>query len=277
MTQLTMKNKLSIVALCLFFILSLNSCTSIDSGEVGVKTWFGAAESDVLDPGFHIIGFAGVHKMSVRTESYTMSSTSQEGKQSGDDGLHVLTNDGAMPTLEVTVKYHIRPESAVQIFKTLGENYEDGILRPDIRSVIADVAVNYSSSDLYSSKRSEFVANAVSKLTAQMAKRGIVLEDLQLRRVVMPEQIQQAIQAKLAAQQQSEQMEFVLSKEKQEADRKRIEAQGIADFQKIVSAGISEPLLRWKGIEATEKLATSDNAKMVIVGGKDGLPLILNQ
>jgi regulator of protease activity HflC (stomatin/prohibitin superfamily) len=116
-----------------------------------------------------------------------------------------------------------------------------------------------------------------AELRQRLEGRGIAVEAVLLRGVSLPDQVANAVQAKLAADQQAQQMEFVLRKEQREAERKRIEAQGIADYQRIVSSGLNESLLRWKGIEATAKLAESGNAKVVVIGsGKDGLPLILN-
>lgn len=118
----------------------------------------------------------------------------------------------------------------------------------------------------------------LTELRSVLADRGVVVENVLLRDIQLPETLKMAIEAKQRAEQDSLQMEYVLTKEKQEAERKRVEAQGVADFQKIVTQGISEQLLQWKGIEATEKLALSPNTKIIVVGGgKTGLPLILGQ
>ncbi len=116
----------------------------------------------------------------------------------------------------------------------------------------------------------------IESMRERMKDRGVFIEAILLRNIELPAQVAKAVEAKLAADQQAQQMDFVLRKESKEAERKRIEAQGISDFQRIVTAGISPALLTWKGIEATEKIATSPNTKIIIVGGKDGLPVILN-
>jgi regulator of protease activity HflC (stomatin/prohibitin superfamily) len=164
------------------------------------------------------------------------------------------------------------------VYRTIGEDYTEKIVRPEIRSALRDKAVNYVSTDLYSTKREDFVTRVTALLDEGFKKRGLVLEGVLLRDVSLPPSVQQSINTKISAQQDAQKMEFVLQKEKQEADRKRIEAQGIQDFQKIVAQGLSKEILELKGIEATQKLAESPNAKIVVIGNpKNGLPLVLGQ
>jgi len=150
------------------------------------------------------------------------------------------------------------------------------VLTPEFRSTIRDVTAGFNAVDLYSGRRQEVSATMVNELRKRLEGRGITVEAVLLRNVQMPRQVSDAVEAKLAADQKAQQMEFVLRKEEREADRKRIEARGIADFQRIVTAGITPGLLTWKGIEATEKLAESTNSKFIVIGGKNGLPLIMN-
>jgi regulator of protease activity HflC (stomatin/prohibitin superfamily) len=138
------------------------------------------------------------------------------------------------------------------------------------------VTAGFNAVDLYSSRREEIGRRMLADMQKRLEGRGVVVEAMLLRNIRLPDQVAKAVEAKLAADQQAQQMEFVLRKEKSEAERKRIEAQGISDFQRIVTAGITPGLLTWKGIEATEKIATSPNTKVVVVGGKNGLPIILN-
>ena len=142
--------------------------------------------------------------------------------------------------------------------------------------MVRDVTAGFNAVDLYSGRREEVGRKMLELMRDRMKDRGVNIEAVLLRNIELPAQVAKAVEAKLAADQQAQQMEFVLRKESKEAERKRIEAQGISDFQRIVTAGISPALLTWKGIEATEKIATSPNTKIVIVGGKDGLPIILN-
>ncbi|HEX6881063.1 MAG TPA: SPFH domain-containing protein, partial [Terriglobales bacterium] len=140
------------------------------------------------------------------------------------------------------------------------------------------VTASHSANSLYSSEREQVAQQMLSELSAQLTKRGIIVENVLLRDITLPVALKQSIEAKQQAEQESLAMSFRLQKERQEAERKRIEAQGIRDFQQIVAQGISPQLLEWKGIEATENLAKSTNAKVVVIGaGKNGLPLILGQ
>jgi len=141
---------------------------------------------------------------------------------------------------------------------------------------VREATASHSANALYTGAREE-VANAIQEqLTSALSPRGIYVERVLLRDIQLPAMLKASIEAKQQAEQDALRMSFVLQKEKQEAERKRIEAQGISDFQRIVAQGISPQLLEWKGIEATEKLAASTNSKVVIVGNsKNGLPLIL--
>ncbi len=257
--------------------LILATATVVPAGNVGVQVLFGNVQAEGLESGFHVINpLVEITNMDVRTQAYTMSATHSEGTIKGDDAIEVLTSDGLTLKLEVTVQYRLLPSMAPIVYRTIGEDYTEKIVRPEIRSALRDKAVNYVSTDLYSVKREDFVTRVTTLLDEGFKKRGLMLENVLLRDVQLPQSVQQSINAKISAQQDAQKMEFVLQKEKQEADRKRIEAQGIQDFQKIVSLGITPLLLEWKGIEATEKLANSPNTKVVVVGNpKNGLPLIL--
>jgi regulator of protease activity HflC (stomatin/prohibitin superfamily) len=246
-------------------LAALGSClTVVPAGHVGVVDFFGMVSPNTLKAGINLVNpFAKVIKFSVKT---------QELKEVMD----VPSKEGLTVQLEVSVLYHLNPEKAAEVYKTIGPNYTEIILEPQFRSVSRGVTAGYEAKALYTSER-ELLANQIMEhLSKTVEPRGITIETTPLRRVGLPARLSESIEEKLRADQESQRMEFVLTKEKQEAERKRIEAQGIADFQRIVAQGISDQLLRWKGIEATEKLANSSNAKVVIVGaGKDGLPLIL--
>jgi len=178
--------------------------------------------------------------------------------------------------LEVSCLYHLMPEKADQVYRQIGPNYENVLVKPQFRSAIRNNTVKHESKDLYTSGRELITTKIYSELVTDLKPRGFVVEAILLRRIQLPQLVVEAINAKLAADQEAQRMQFVLAKEKQEAERKRIEAQGIQDFQKIISQGLNEQLLRWKGIETTKALAESSNSKIIIVGGRDGLPLILN-
>lgn len=264
------------IALAVIF-LTMASVTVIPAGNVGVQVLFGSVEDEALENGFHVINpLFNIREMDVRTQAYTMSGTHGEGQVKGDDAIEVLTSDGLTLKLEITVQYRLLPTAAPMVYRTIGDDYIEKIVRPEIRSALRDKAVNYLSTDLYSVKREDFVSKVQVLLDEGFKKRGLVLEGVLLRDVALPAAVQQSINAKISAQQDAQKMEFVLQKEKQEADRKRIEAQGIQDFQRIIAMGLSQQILEWKGIEATQKLAESPNTKIVVVGNpKNGLPLIL--
>jgi prohibitin 1 len=254
-----------IVALVAALVAVSQVLTVIPAGHVGVVDFFGTVSPMTLKAGINFVNpLARVFKFSVKT---------QEIKETMD----VPSKEGLTVQLEISTLFHLDPDKAADVYKSIGPNYIQIILEPQFRSVSRGVTAGYEAKALYTSER-EMLAEIIQKdLQKLVGPRGITVEASPLRRVGLPPGLTQAIEEKLRAEQESQRMQFVLLKEKQEAERKRIEAQGIADFQTIVTKGISEPLLRWKGIEATEKLAASQNAKVVIIGaGKDGLPLILD-
>lgn len=240
--------------------------TVIPAGHVGVVDFFGNVSADTLKSGINMRNpLARIVKFSVKTEELT-------------EEMDVPSKEGLTVKLDITALYHLDPDKAAEVYKTIGPDYVQIILLPQFRSVARGVTAGYEAKALYTSEREVLAQLILKDLKVIVEPRGIVVEATPLRKVGLPPGLTQAIEEKLRAEQDSQRMQFVLSKERLEADRKRIEAQGIADFQAIVTKGISEPLLKWKGIEATEKLASSQNAKIVVIGaGKDGLPLILNQ
>lgn len=254
------------IAIGVFALLAILQCfTVIPAGNVGVVDFFGMVSDNTLKAGINPVNpLAKVVKFSVKT---------QEIKEDMD----VPSKEGLTVGLEISVLFHLNPEMAASIYKTVGENYAQIILVPQFRSVCRGVTASYDAKALYTSEREALAQQLAKELATIVETRGITIENTPLRKVALPAGLSQSIEAKLQAEQESQRMQFVLTKEEQEAQRKRIEAKGIADFQDIVARGISEPLLRWKGIEATEKLASSPNAKIVVIGaGKDGLPLILD-
>jgi len=255
----------AVIALILFVVLVVGApITVVPAGHVGVKDFFGSVSSNALPPGVHLImPFTRVHKMSIQT---------MELKETAE----VPSKEGLMMDLEGSVLYRLDPLKAADVYKTVGINYAEVILVPQVRSAIREITASYDAKALYSSEREQIARETFDLTQKMMGGRGVVVESVLLRKIGLPAIVANAIQEKLKREQESEQMKFVLAKEQQEAERKRIEAQGIADFQKIVAQGISAQLLEWKGIEATEKLAMSPNAKVVVVGNpKSGLPIIL--
>ncbi|MBS4029220.1 MAG: prohibitin family protein [Ignavibacteriales bacterium] len=248
-------------------VLAFTQCvTVVPAGHVGVVNFFGTVSSQTLKAGINVVNpLATIIKFSIKT---------QEDKEE----LEVPTKEGLTVRLEASILYHLDPEMASEVYKTIGEDYKEIILLPNFRSIVRGVTAMYEAKALYTSARESLSALITVDVAKLVAKRGIIVESIPLRRLILPEKLSASIEEKLQTEQSSQRMQFVLLKETQEADRKRIEAQGIADFQKIVATGISEQLLRWKGIEATLKIAESPNAKVIVIGsGKDGLPIILGQ
>ena len=251
------------VALLLLFLIG-NPLTVIPAGHVGVKDFFGNVSPNVLPAGVHFVfPFTKVVKMSIKTE---------EIKETAE----VPSKEGLMMDLEASVLFRLDPLKASELYRTVGRDYASIAVLPQIRSALREITASYEAKDLYSSQR-EKIAHEIFDLVNKMSGgRGVITEQVLLRKIGLPAMVANAIQEKLKREQEAEQMKFVLQKEEQEAQRKRIEAQGIADFQKIVAQGISAQLLEWKGIEATEKLALSPNSKIVVIGNpKSGLPIIL--
>lgn len=260
-------SNLSLLALAAFLLIALSQFfTQIPAGHVGVVDFFGIVSQTTLPAGINPVNpMARVHKFSIQTQEHK-------------EAMQVLSREGLTIGLELSVLYRLNPDSAARVYQTiLGGDYETIVLIPQFRSISRAVTASFAASALYSTERERLGLGIQEELARTIAPRGVIIETTPLRNVALPVQLTEAIETKQRADQEAQRMEFVLLKEKQEADRKRIEAKGIADFQTIVAAGISEQLLRWKGIEATEKIASSPNTKVVIVGsGKDGLPIIMD-
>lgn len=254
------------IAAFLAVILLFASVTRVQSGHVGVLTLFGRVTGEVLSEGIHMINpFKSSNEMSIRT---------QEIKESAS----VPSAEGLVMNLDTSLIYHLDPEKAADVYQKIGPNYSNVFIEPNLRAAIREATASHSANALYSGER-ELVAKQIrDQLTTLLGQRGILVESILLRDIQLPQTLKVSIEAKQQAEQEALAMSFRLQKEKQEAERKRIEAAGIRDFQQIVAQGISPQLLEWKGIEATENLAKSTNAKVVVIGNsKNGLPLILGQ
>lgn len=266
---------LSLIGIVVAIIFS--AIVQVGPGEVGVQVLFGSVQDGVLHSGLNFINpLISIEKMDVKTQSYTMSSSKEEGQIKGDDAISTLSSDGLTLKLDVTILYRLNDADAPQVFRTIGTDYVEKIVRPAIRTALRDVSTMYAATDIYSTKRDDFIKDVSKNLEGSFSGRGIVLERVLLRNVELPEKVRTAIDEKIASEQRAQQMVYVLQKEKQEAERKRVEAQGISDYNKIVSQSITDQVLQLKGIEATLELAKSSNSKMVIVNGKN-LPLIFGQ
>lgn len=260
-----------------FAILGITSSAvvQIDAGEVGVQSIFGKVQSSTLNSGLNFVNpLAKVIVFDAKTQNYTMSGVHDEGDKAGDDAIRVLTSDGLEVIVDLTVLYRIIPSEAPRVLREIGENYKDKVVRPITRTMIRDNAVFYDAVGLYSLKRNEFQQRIYSDIEKNFKKRGLVLEQLLIRNINLPTSVKTTIESKINAEQDAQKMQFVLQKEKQEAERKRVEAQGIADYQKILSTGLSDKQLQYESIIAQKELAKSPNTKVIIMGGKSA-PIIL--
>jgi len=255
----------SMIGIAVASVIAISQCwTVIPAGHTGVIDFLGLVSDQTLKPGVNLVNpMAKIEKMSIKT---------QEMKEL----MSVPSKEGLSVDLEISLLFKLDSDKANEIYKTVGPNYVDIILVPQFRSVVRGVTARYEAKALYTASREKLAGEILTELEKLVGPRGITVEQAPLRQIRLPDRLTQSIEEKLQAEQESQRMAFILQKEAQEADRKRIEAKGIADFQDIVSKGISDQLLKWKGIEATEKLANSSNSKVIVIGsGKDGLPLIL--
>lgn len=250
------------------------SLVQIEPGEVGVQKLFGKVNNRTLESGLNFINpLVQVVPFNIKTQNYTMAGKHDEGDQAGDDAIRVLTADGLEVVIDLTVLYKVVSSEAPRILKEIGEDYKNTIVRPICRTKIRDNAVYYDAVALYSTKRDEFQAKIFATIDKDFKDRGLFLEQLLVRNITLPESVRTTIESKINAEQDAQKMTFVLQKEKQEAERKRVEAQGIADYQKILSTGLSEKQLQYEMIKA---IATSPNAKLIIMDSKRTTPIILN-
>jgi regulator of protease activity HflC (stomatin/prohibitin superfamily) len=249
-----------------FLLLVYMSIAYVPAGHVGVLTIFGRVTGDILPEGTHFVNpFKTNNVLTVRTIEMKETAT-------------VPSDEGLIMTLDTSLLFKLDPSRAAEIYRTVGPDYVTTIVEPNLRSAIRAVTATHSANALYTGGREEVAVKIQDELGKILSARGIIVESVLLRDVQLPSLLKASIEGKQQAEQDALRMSFVLQKEKQEAERKRIEAQGISDFQHIVAQGISAQLLEWKGIEATEKLATSPNSKVVIIGNsRNGLPVILDQ
>jgi regulator of protease activity HflC (stomatin/prohibitin superfamily) len=247
-------------------ILLFSSVTRVNTGHVGVLTLFGRVTGETLGEGIHFINpLKTNNEMSIQTQTIKESAS-------------VPSSEGLMMALDTSLIYHLNPDKAAEVFQRIGADYEDKVVEPTLRSAIRESTASHTANALYTGEREMVAKQILDQITGQLKQRGLTVENVLLRDIQLPATLKASIEAKQQAEQEALAMNFRLQKETQEAQRKRIEAAGVRDFQQIVAQGITPSLLEWKGIEATETLAKSPNTKVVVVGNsKNGLPLILGQ
>ncbi|MEO6452427.1 MAG: prohibitin family protein [Ginsengibacter sp.] len=248
----------------------------IDAGNIGVKVLFGSVQKDILQSGLHYVNpLLDIKTVDVKTQNYTMSGMHDEGEKSGDDAIRVLASDGLEVTIDLTVLYRVVSADAPRLLRETGLDFKDKIVRPITRTKIRDNAVYYQAVDLFSTKRDEFQQRIYKTIEADFKKRGLMLEQLLVRNITLPNSVKASIESKINAEQDAKKMEFVLQKERQEAERKRVEAQGISDYQRIINTGLTDQQLQYEQIKAMKEIALSQNAKIIVMG-KGNTPVILD-
>ncbi len=255
------------IAAFLLVILLFSAVTKVGTGHVGVLTLFGKVQSgETLGEGIHLINpMKTNNELSIQTQTLKESAS-------------VPSSEGLMMSLDTSLIYHLNPDRAAEVFQKIGSDYETVVVEPTLRSAIREATASHTANALYTGEREMVAKQIYDQVSTQLSQRGLIVENVLLRDIQLPSTLKAAIEAKQQAEQESLAMNFRLQKETQEAQRKRIEAAGVRDFQQIVAQGITPSLLEWKGIEATENLAKSPNSKVVVIGNnKNGLPLILGQ
>lgn len=257
----------SILSVLFIGIGFVSSCiVQLNAGQIGVQSLFGKIQSRTLSEGLNIVNpLVSVRKIDVKTQNYTMSAKHNEGDIEGDDAIRALTKDGLELVIDLSVLYRVSASDAPNLIRLVGPDYIDKIVRPITRTKIRDNSVYYDAVELYSTKRDEYQARITKDIEVEFKKRGLILENILVRNITLPETVKKAIEEKIRTEQESQKMQYVLSKEKQEADRKRVEAQGIADYQKIIGEGLSDKQLKYEQIKAYKELANSENAKVIIM------------
>jgi len=260
-----------------FIFLVASMVRLIPPGNVGVVIVFGKVQETTLKNGLHLVNpFASIEKMSIRTESYTMSGMISEGQVRGDDAIQALTSEGLMVRLDVTVWYKLMPEGAAEVYNTLGTQYVDKIVRPAARTSIRNIISSYKVEDIYTQNRESVSIQISENLRNAVKDRKVEIERVLLRDVKLPDKVQNEINAKMAAKQEAEKMEFVLDKEKREAERKALEAQGISDANKIIAKSLSGSYLQWYYIKTLQQLVNSPNNTVIVTPFDQKLTPLLN-
>lgn len=259
-----------ILILWLFFA----SIVIVEAGETGVYSLFGKVKDQELKSGFHlVIPLAKVTPMTIRTEEYTMSIAQGEGKKYAADAITSLTKEGLSVDLDMTVLYRLEEDKASDVYRSVGLNYEDKIIRPMIRTSIRDVIANYEAKDIYSEKREEAASQIAEKLKLAVESRGIVIENVLLRNVALPANLANAIQEKLQAEQEAQKYDFILEREEKEKERKIIEAEGQRDAQKIINESLSTNYLYYLYVN---QLKDREGTIYVPTSPSTGMPMFRN-
>ena len=255
------------IGLMVILILWSSLTFTINPGEKGVMfhTFAGGLDKDyVYDQGFHVK--APWDKIFIYDVKV----------QESNSDMQVLSKNGLTITIDLSYRFKPMDQRIGYLHDEVGADYYDRIIRPEIRSATREVIGKYLPEELYSTKREAIQTEIFDRTAEALKTKNILLDKALIREVELPQKLQAAIERKLEQEQAALEYEFKLERAKQEAERQRIEAEGKAAANNIINASLTDKILKEKGIEATERLAGSNNAKVVVVGsGKDGLPIIL--
>ncbi|MCE1164512.1 MAG: prohibitin family protein [Bacteroidetes bacterium] len=266
-----------IIVIAMAGVLLFSCLVQIGPGEIGVPILFGSVQDNTLRSGLNFVNpLVDVEKLDTKIQTYTMSGVKDEGKVKGDDAITTLSSDGLSLKLDVSVWFKLSENDAPNLLRNIGIDYVEKIVRPATRTALRDVSVMFNATDIYSVKRDDFINEITKNLEKSFEGKGIILEKVLLRNVELPEKVKEAINEKIAAEQRAQQMVYVLQKEKQEAERKKVEASGIAEAQKIISNTINTQYLQWKYIETLKDLMNSKNNTIVITPFDQKLTPLLN-
>lgn len=271
------RNIIIIVSVLLVFMILISSIRIVQPGYVGVQILFGNLNKKVLKNGLHFVfPFVQVVMMDVRTQDYTMSVAKEEGIRKGDDAITSLTKDGLTISLDISVWYKLDPQKAADVYQNIGTNYVEKIVRPAIRTSIRNATVLYNVSEIFSEKREELSKKIFDELYANLYEKGIICDKILLRNIDLPMKVKNAIDEKIAAEQESQKMVYILEKEKKEKERKLIEAEGIAKAQRKISESLNRQYLQWFYIQNLKELLNTQNSKIIILPFDKNLVPLLN-
>lgn len=247
------------LAICLFSA----GCTVVRQGEFGVKRNFGKYSDTVYTSGLK--GFnpftSRIIKVSGQTENLEVS-------------VNIPSREGLTIQSEVSILYQVVKKDVPDLLRNVGLNYEETVILPVFRSAIADITSKYYAKDMHSGSRAEIEVSIRELMMKTLKEKGIFVESVLLKSIVLPKNLTKAIEEKLEAEQQAQRMEFVLQQEKQEAERKRFNAAGVRDANKIIAEGLTPPVLQFKALEAWLELSKSPNSKVIISNGS--VPMMMN-
>ncbi len=259
-----MKKTIEFLTILLVIVALFSSCTVVREGEVGVKRTFGTYKDKPFDSGLRVFNpfTSRIVKVSTQTENLEVS-------------LTIPSREGLNIGAEVSILYNVQPRKTPDILRSIGKNYEQNIILPVFRSAVADVSARFFAKDMHTGERAQIEYAIRDQMMKIMGNNGITIESVLMKSIKLPPSLARAIEEKLEAEQNALRMEFVLQQEKQEAERKRIQAAGVRDAQIIIAEGLSQEVLQFKAIETFLELAKSPNAKVIITDSKS-TPLLMN-